>query len=120
MPNLYDPRSSLVDGSHEIPIDVAARQDIAQGLKMYFGDLYYNDTLALILTDLENCTLADLSRQHANCYQEVQRLRKECIARGVDFSDEQIRKLRDYHVGRAEIINGIIARRLEAKKERED
>ncbi len=113
---LFDPRSGIVSGSHEISIEVAAQEDIVDGLKMHFGDIYYNDTLGIGFSGMATSTLADLSRQHANCYHEAQRLRSECLASGTEFNDDRIRKAMAYHIKMAETINGIIGRRLEAKK----
>jgi len=114
--DLLDPRASIVGGDYDTPADISAREDIIAGMKMIFGDLYYNDTLSVGFADLENSTLADLSRQHASCYHEAQGLRTECIARGIEFDDEKIRKAMSYHLRMAETMNGIITRRLEDKK----
>jgi hypothetical protein len=110
-----DPRATLVDGEVEVANDVAAKHDILQGLRYYFGEIYYNDHFALDVKQAHHVTLADLSRMHVNAYNESQKLMADCIAAGVDFDAKEMNKFRDFHMKKAQFMADLSASKAEAK-----
>ncbi len=112
-----DPRVIVVDDLLEIPGGVAAKLDVLQGLRYYFGEIYYNDHFALDFKDAHESTLAALSRQHGNAFNEAQKLMEECVLGGIDFDSKEIRNLRDFHIQKARTLAQLAMSKIEAKIE---
>lgn len=110
-----DPRATLVTGEVEVTTDVAAKFDILQGLRYYFGEIYYNEHFALDFREAHESTLADLSRMHGNCFNEAQALMQDCVLGGIDFDSKQINNFRDFHIRKARTLAALATSKIEAK-----
>jgi hypothetical protein len=110
-----DPRAIVVDDLLEIPAGVAAKHDVLQGLRYYFGEIYYNDHFSLDFRDAHPATLIALARQHAGCFNEAQALMEQCVLGGIDFDSKQINNFRDFHIKKARTLSDLAASKIEAK-----
>lgn len=111
-----DPRAEIVDGSLAIELSVSARVDTLTSMRDYFAEIYGNDQLGFDIRKVSIATLVDWNKKHIDFYNEATRLMESCIEDGFMFDPEQVKKLRDYHLDKAQMLAGVIESR-QAKKE---
>lgn len=115
MPRRADLRSTIVDGSYEIPLEISARIDILKAMREYCWDLYGNEDLGFDWKEVDDATLEQWASRHVDFYHEAEDMIEECARQGHMLEPKEIEKYRDYHKVKAEIINGILISRNRAK-----
>lgn len=111
-----DPRADIVDGSHEISLDLSSRIDTLKSMRDYFLDIYSPHSLGFSPQKQEIKTLLEWNKRHIEFYNEATRLIEECIDMGYYLDPREVQKLRDYHLEKASFLASVIQGKR-AKKE---
>ena len=114
-----DPRADIVDGSHEISLELSSRIDALKSMRDYFIEIYGPHSLGFSPQEQEIETLLEWNRRHVEFYNEATRLIEECVEVGYYLDPREVQKLRDYHLDKAKFLTSLIQGK-KAKKEAED
>ncbi len=108
-----DPRAGIVDGDDPMSYDVVYRIDLLKSMREYFVEIYGNPDLFFDLEKSSDATLNEWLSRHVAFYNESCRLVNECIVRGYLFDQEEIDKLKSYHLKKSQVISTILMTRAD-------
>lgn len=80
-------------------------------MRDYFVEIYGNDHLFFDIASASVATLSKWSQRHTSFYKEACSLMADCLRAGVEFEPDDVNRLKNYHLEKAQVLTIMIVRK---------